>query len=69
MPCRSVTGMIRVPGILHCAWCSWPWPLLVTDQPYSHSIANKPEKASSDAGFEGAISVNTMKNTMFKICC
>ena len=36
-------------------------------RPYSHSIINKPRKASNDAGFVVVIIVNTMKNTMFKI--
>jgi len=36
---------------------------------YSHSIVNKPRKACSGAGFLMVSSVNTMKNTMFNICC
>jgi len=34
---------------------------------YSHSIVNKPGKASNGAGFTVVISVNTMKNTIVKI--
>jgi len=36
---------------------------------HSHSIVNEPWKASNDAGIDMAIDVNTMKNTMFIICC
>jgi len=35
--------------------------------PHSHSMVNKPRKASNGAGFVVVIIVDTMKNTLFKI--
>jgi hypothetical protein len=36
---------------------------------HSHSIVNKPRKASNYTGFMTAVIIDTMKNTMFRIFC
>jgi hypothetical protein len=44
-------------------------PGLAVDAPHSHSSVNEPRKVSSGDGVPVAIRGNTMKNTMFRICC
>ena len=41
----------------------------VTNSCHSHSIVNKPEKSFIFNIVLAGVSVNTMKNTMFRICC
>jgi len=42
---------------------------LPADTGYSHSIVNEPEKFSNFNAISVGVCVDTMKNTMFRICC